>query len=849
MGLPQRRHQAPLSAAEFAEELVATSPALVLVLDEYVRYANAAAARTLGRQVQELGGLDLDQLLHPESRELAAELLDQLDRGVLESHQVDLRIRRRGGASRWLRLSVAPIELRGRVSILASGLDDTEHRQTREALDRSQESLRLVQRAAHSVHWQWEAETDRLELSGFADELFGFAVQNNANSGTDFTGLVHPEDRQRLRRELRMTLKQDSNLAIDLRFVTPSGEVRWLAARGVAVRDESGWAHRIIGVAHDISERRIAEEALFQEKEKADVTLASIADGVLRTDARGMVDYLNPVAQKLTGWSLAEAYGRPAEEIYRVVDPQTGRRLLDPLSQCLGKGRESVFVDDRLLADRDGGRHPVQDSAAPIRDRRGEIIGAVLTFRDLSRLHEIQREVSRLASHDSLTGLINRRAFVARLERVLTERAAQGTHHAVCHLDLDNFRLVNETGGQAAGDRLIQQTARLIQANLSDRDLVAHLGGDSFAVLFRDCPPSRAHNLAEEIRHAVRGAPFVSDGRTFSCRASIGLVAIGPDPVDPVALLRDAGAGSAAALMRDADAACVVAKEKGGNRIHNYQPGDSAVAERFGQMQWVSRINKAFDEDRFTLYHQKIVPVQGAEKGEAPLSELLVRMIDEQGQLVGPGSFIPAAERFGLVAEIDRWVLATALRQLADSGWADDEQRPRFTLNISGFSLGASDFLDLVIAEFETTGVDPGQILFEITETAAIADLTRAQRFLSALRGMGCHFILDDFGKGLSSLGYLRNLPLDYLKIDGSFVRNMTVDPIQTALVASIHEIADVMGLRTIAEFVEDEETLDAVRRLGIDYAQGFLLARPEPLPVSAASSRADGRLRPVAGP
>ena len=831
MGLPQRVHQMPLSASEFAEALADTTPAVVLVFDRALRYANAAAALALGRPAKELRGLDIELLLHPESRALAAELLEQLARGELAPREVELRVSRRGGESRWLRLAVSPLELRGRRSILASGADDTERRQALLELRRSQESLRLVQRAARSVYWEWDPETDRLELSGFAEQLFGFALQRSAASGADFAELVHPDDRKRLRRALVDTLKQGHDLALDVRFVTLSGQVRWLAERGVAVRDASGWTQRIIGVAHDISERKIAEEALFQEKEKADVTLASIADGVLRTDARGMVDYLNPVAQKLTGWTLAEAYGQPARKVYRVVEPQTGKRLADPLSQCLERGRASFFVGDRLLADRDGAHHPVQDSAAPIRDRRGEVIGAVLTFRDLSRLHQIQQEVSRLASHDSLTGLINRRAFVARLERTLAERHKDGTRHALCHLDLDNFRLVNETGGQAAGDRLIQQTAALIQAGLRDRDLVAHLGADAFAVLFRDCTPARAHNLSEEIRHAIRAAPFVFEGRTFSCRASIGLVAIGPEPVDPVALLRDAEAGGVAALMRDADAACVVAKEKGGDRIHDFQPGDSAVAERFGQMQWVGRINKAFDEDRFTLYHQKIVPLQDGGGGEAPLSELLVRLIDERGQLVGPGSFIPAAERFGLIAEIDRWVLATALRRLADTGWSDAASRPRFAINISGFSLGASDFLDLVMAEFEATGVDPGQILFEITETAAIADLTRAQRFLSALRSMGCRFILDDFGKGLSALGYLRNLPIDFLKIDGSFVRNMTVDPVQTALVASIHEIGDVLGLRTIAEFVEDEETLDAVRRIGIDYAQGFLLARPEPLP------------------
>ena len=830
MGLPQRLRKAPVSIDEFAAELVETSPALVLVFDARLRFANPAAARVLARPAAELPGLDLEEMLHPDSRDLAAELLERLERGALEPGQVELRVRRRTGESRWLSLGIRPIELRGRASILASGTDDTDNRQARAELAHGRESLRLLQRAARWVYWEWEPESDRLRLSGLADELFGFAVRRSAPTSSDFGDLIHPEDRQRLRRALRNTVKTGANLAIDVRIVAPSGEVRWLAERGVAVRDADGWTTRVIGVVHDISERKIAEEALFQEKGKADVTLASIADGVLRTDARGMVDYLNPVAQKLTGWTLAEAYGRPAEEVYQVVDPQTGRRLSDPLNQCLRKGREAIFVGDRLLTNRDGGRHPVQDSAAPIRDRRGEIIGAVLTFRDLSRLHKIQREVSRLASHDSLTGLINRRAFVARLERMLEGRRLEGVRHALCHLDLDNFRLVNETGGQAAGDRLIQQTAKLIQANLRDADLVAHLGGDSFGVLFRDCSPARAHNLAEEIRHAVRAAPFISEGRTFSCRVSIGLVAIGPEPVDPVALLRDSSADGAAALMRDADAACVVAKEKGGDRIHDFQPGDSAVAERFGQMQWVSRINKAFDEDRFTLYQQRIVPLQEGDRDEAPLCELLVRLVDEHGALVGPGSFIPAAERFGLIAEIDRWVLATALRRLAENGWADDARKPRFTLNISGFSLGASDFLELVMAEFETTGVDPGQILFEITETAAIADLTRAQRFLSALRGMGCRFILDDFGKGLSSLGYLRSLPLDFLKIDGEFVRNMTVDPIQTALVASIHEIGDVMGLRTIAEFVEDEETLESLRRIGIDYAQGFLLARPEPL-------------------
>ncbi len=777
--------------------------------------ANRAAQEATGHARRRLLEMRFDELLHPDCRERAVELTGGAG-SPGEPRRLELELEASDGRTVWLELTLVEIEAGGEPALLAHGVDVTELRRTRRRLEGSRESLRLVQRAARSLYWEWDPETDRLSVGPFIDELFGFAAHQVVRSGSEFIDLVHPEDRERLRRALRNTLQQGDDLALELRFITPSGEVRWLAERGVAVRDDDGWTRRVIGVAQDISERRIAEEALFQEKERADVTLASIADGVIRTDLRGMIDYLNPVAQRLTGWSLAEAYGRPADEIYRVVDPATGNPLLDPLNQTLRDRREAIQLGDRLLVDRDGARHPIQDSAAPIRNRAGDVIGAVLVFRDLSRLHQIQLEMDRLANHDALTGLINRKAFIALIEQTLAGSSGGSGNNALCHFDLDNFRLVNESSGQAAGDQLIQQTATLIRAHLEEGDVVAHLGGDAFAVLMLDCTLAQAVDRAEEIRHAIRGARFSWQERVFSTPVSAGLVPI-PAP-----------APAAEALLRDADSACSVAKEKGGDRIHTYQPGDSSVAERYGQMQWIARVSKAFEEDRFVLYRQTIVPLQGDGAGQ-PFYELLVRMIGEEGELVAPGNFIPAAERFGMIAEIDRWVLCTAMRELAERSGKDGAQ-PRFTINISGSSLGVTGFLDLVVEQFERTGAPPSQILFEITETAAIADLPRAQRFLAALKGMGCQFILDDFGKGLSSLGYLRNLPLDFLKIDGSFVRDMVHDPIQMALVASIHEIGEVTGLRTIAESVEDEETLDAVRRIGIDYAQGFLLGRPEPL-------------------
>jgi EAL domain-containing protein (putative c-di-GMP-specific phosphodiesterase class I) len=276
-----------------------------------------------------------------------------------------------------------------------------------------------------------------------------------------------------------------------------------------------------------------------------------------------------------------------------------------------------------------------------------------------------------------------------------------------------------------------------------------------------------------------------------------------------------------------ADAACYVAKESGGDRIHVYRPGDTAVAERRGELQWISRINQAVEDDRLCLYHQTIQPLNG-DPAEPPLAELFVRLIDDDGDVVAPGAFVAAAERYGLVSTIDEWVLRRALQIIADGEHTTDETR--FAINVSGQSLGVDGFLGQVVNEFETSGVAPGRVLFEITETAAIGNLRNALRFISVLKEMGCRFVLDDFGRGLSSFGYLQNLPVDYLKIDGEFVRRMLTDPIQAALVALIHEIGDVMGLRTIAESVEDEETLEALTRIGIDYAQGFFIARPEPL-------------------
>ena len=794
--------------------LAETMPVAIFVHREKLLYVNPAAEELTGYSAPELMDLGFPDLAEPVSTSGNGSAPPSRTEGKQELW----KLRRKDGEERWIRLTSGYVELDWQPATLVTAFDVTAEEQTAIALHEVRQRLAFAQQVARSVTWEWNPDTDTLSTSELIDQLFGLSLHDQIQSGSAFLEFVHPDDRPSLERALVRLLKgEDENLSIDIRCLSPHGDIRWLAERAVAVRDDNGHVERVFGIAHDITERKIAESALFQEKERAFVTLASIADGVIRTDARGVVDYLNPVAQKLTGWTLEEAYGQPAEQVYRVVDEKTGKKVIDPVHHCLDEQREVAFFGQRRLVRRDGLKFPIHDSAAPIRNQKGKIIGSILVFKDLTQVRRVEDEMEHLASHDPLTGLINRREFERQIRKTLQAPNRRASRHALCQLDLDAFKLVNETCGHTAGDQLIRKIASLIEERLRHQDVLSRLGGDEFGILFRECSPEEAELRAKEIGEAINSFRFHWGGRTFTSRVSGGL-----------APLSSAHSG-ADALLSAADAACFVAKDKGGGTIHIYEPGDREIAARYGEMKWISRLQKALDENRFRLYHQIIKPL-GSGDYEPPLSELIIRLIDEEGKLVYPGAFIPAAERYGIIPKIDRWVLRTALDQLATGNNPMITADSRFTINVSGLSLGAAGFLDYVVDEFDKTGISPERILFEITETSAIANLQMAMRFISVLKGMGCRFVLDDFGRGLSSFGYLKNLPLDYLKIDGGFVREMVADPIQAALVASIHEISEVMGLRTIAESVEDEATLEALRQLGVDYVQGYLFQRPRPL-------------------
>ncbi len=562
--------------------------------------------------------------------------------------------------------------------------------------------------------------------------------------------------------------------------------------------------------------RRVAD-ALFHEKELSEATLHSIGDAVITTDTQGNVDSMNPIAETLTGWSLGDARGRPLREVFRVVDGITRESRVNPVEKCLEEDRIVGLENNTVLIGRDGVERVIEDSAAPVRDREGKIAGAVMIFYDVTPHHATPHLLSYQATHDALTDLANRREFERRLTALVESARSGHRQHVLLYLDLDQFKLINDTCGHVAGDQLLRQIAFLLKNRLRDTDLIARLGGDEFGVLLESCPPEPALQIANGLVRAVSDFRFVWQDTTFEIGASIGLIPI------------TAGSGNPTELLRDADSACYVAKDKGRNRVQAYEAGDAALRQRADEMQWVPRLRDALENDRFVLYCHTILPLNAGAQGN--YCETLVRLIDEEGGIVPPMAFLPAAERYNLMPAIDRWIIRQALALFGKRGGAvPGGGNTHCFINLSAVSLMDEKLPDFIREQLRLNEVPPGSVCFEITETSAVAHLEIATAFMKSLKEDGCKFALDDFGAGMSSFSYLKNLPVDYLKIDGALVRQIAESPTDCAMVDAINRVGHVMGLATIAEYVENDAILQKLRGLGVDYAQGFGIAEPRPM-------------------
>lgn len=578
--------------------------------------------------------------------------------------------------------------------------------------------------------------------------------------------------------------------------------------------------------------RRIAA-AMFDQQERARVTLQSIGDAVVTTDLQQCVDFMNPVAERLTQWPLSEARGRPLSEVCPLIDERAMQTMPALVPRAMEEGRNCPFTGrDVALVRRDGSMLAIEDSAAPIRGSSGAIIGAAMVFRDVTATRRMARRINWAATHDALTGLVNRREFESRVDAALQAARTSGRQQVVCYLDLDRFKMVNDSCGHAAGDALLKQLSDLLQGRLRESDTLARMGGDEFGVLLEGCTPERAELIAADLLAAVRDYRFVWEGRIFSLGVSIGLVSLTADTL------------SRTEVFSAADAACYLAKEQGRNRVVVYRNGDIDLAQRRAEMGWAARLNAALEEERFVLFYQPYLPL-GAGEASGLHVELLLRLVDESGHLVLPSSFLPAAERYNIMPAIDRWVIRTAFSRYRELVAVLGEPLT-CAINLSGSTLSAAGMLDFIADQARLHQLDQlpsGSLCFEITESAAIHNLRAATEFMQAVRTLGFGFALDDFGVGSSSMAHLKALPVDYLKIDGSFIRNMARDPIDRAMAETLNRVGHIMGLQTVGEHAETEEAVRALRQMGVDFAQGYGVQVPKAFPGDWPALRAGTRI------
>ncbi len=652
-----------------------------------------------------------------------------------------------------------------------------------------------------------EANDKAIETIGYSrEELLSMNIRE----------ITHPDDIGMSVEKLHHLVNGEiPSYQIEKRYLHKDGHVIDTLLSTSVIRDEHGRPKHMIAQILDFTARKQSEQQLRM----LSTAVSHSPSMVIITDPLGHIEYVNPKFSEITGYDVNEVLGQDVSLLSSKLTPAA---VYADLWLTVEAGRE--WRGELQNRRKDGSMYWVRVDIAPIFNERGEISQYVAIEEDITEARKVSEQISYQASHDPLTGLLNRHELERRLQRVLDTAHENNSEHAFCFMDLDQFKVVNDTSGHIAGDELLRQLASMLKGLLRRRDTLARLGGDEFAILMEHCSLAQAQEKAERICRMISEFKFAWENRSYAVSASIGLVVINNRSKDLTEVLKQA------------DSACYVAKDAGRNRVHTYHAADKELALREGEIHWVSDIHAALEQDRFLLYAQLITPIPA--QASLPAYEILLRMRNPEGEIIAPGAFLPAAERYNLSTRIDRWVIDACFNWLR----GQDHAQNRFdhiSINLSGRSLGDEATLSHIINSWNEAAFDPALVVFEITETAAIANLTAATHFINTLKDHGFGFSLDDFGSGLSSFGYLKTLPVDSLKIDGMFVRDIVDDPIDRAMVRSINEIGHVMGMRTIAEFVENDAILRLLSEIGVDYAQGYGVGRP--MPITALTHEAPG--------
>ncbi|MBX2881454.1 MAG: EAL domain-containing protein [Granulosicoccus sp.] len=737
-----------------------------------------------------------------------------IDNGV--GWDIELSMIRADGELIWVQ-SVGNVEYdNGSPVRLFGALQNVTHKvNQRHAIEAAHDRMALATESGSIGIWEWDIVQDELSWTPLMYELYGLRPSDTPLTYDTWRNSVHPDDLSAAETNLKKAIATGVDFDDQFRIVRPDGEVRHLRATARLARNASGAALRLVGVNWDVTPMRSLTSELAEQHELLHVTLRSIRDAVITTDASGNIAWLNPTAEEMTGWSVEDATSCHINQAFHILNSNTREIAPYPIEACLQQGHSVALGSNAVLLSRDGNEFGIEASAAPIRNEQGDILGAVLVFRDVTEQRRLSSEMTYRATHDSLTDLSNRAEFEYQVSIALKEAEATGTEHAVLFVDLDQFKLVNDACGHSVGDLLLQQVAKLLRACTREGDIVARLGGDEFGVLLKYCAIQPAESIAQELCNQMDVFRFAHEKRRFRIGTSIGLVPL------------DNRWHDVSDIMQAADIACYAAKDAGRNRVHIWYDTDKNISTRTADMKWATRLELALDNDRFELCAQLLSDLSN--NSTALHLEVLLRMRADNGALVSPAMFLPAAERFHMATRIDRWVLEHGIEKLL--ALPDPSRISTMYINLSGQSIGDIVFHRDAIELLKNAGpIACERICVEITETAVITNMADATIFIDQLHDLGIKVALDDFGAGASSFSYLKSLNVDTLKIDGQFIESMLHDPLNAAAVRCFIDVANVQGLRTVAEYVSSTEVLQHVKEMGIDFAQGFLLHKPQPI-------------------